>query len=208
MKLRMLTVAVAFIATAICVSAQVQNTEEERVEALLQQMTLQEKIGQLNQLSIGGFNQATAGQVRAGMVGSFLNEVNPKVLNRYQKIAVEESRLGIPIIISRDVIHGFKTMFPIPLGLAATFDPELVQQGARFAAIEATASGIRWTFSPMLDVARDPRWGRTEESLGEDPFLIKSFAMILSQKIPIPNKICLFRAFKSRKHRIPVFAAV
>ena len=171
MKLRMLTVAVALVATAICVSAQVQNTEEERVEALLQQMTLQEKIGQLNQLSIGGFNQGTAGQVRAGMVGSFLNEVNPKVLNRYQKIAVEESRLGIPIIISRDVIHGFKTMFPIPLGLAATFDPELVQQGARVAAIEATASGIRWTFSPMLDIARDPRWGRIAEGSGEDTYL-------------------------------------
>ena len=171
MKLRMLTVAVAFIATAICVSAQSQNTEEERVEALLQQMTLQEKIGQLNQLSIGGFNQGTAGQVRAGMVGSFLNEVNPKVLNRYQKIAVEESRLGIPLIISRDVIHGFKTMFPIPLGLAATFNPELVQQGARVAAIEATASGIRWTFSPMLDIARDPRWGRIAEGSGEDTYL-------------------------------------
>ena len=171
MKLRMLTVAVAFVATAICVSAQMQNTEEERVEALLQQMTLQEKIGQLNQLSIGGFNQGTAGQVRAGMVGSVLNEVNPKVLNRYQKIAVEESRLGIPIIISRDVIHGFKTMFPIPLGLAATFDPELVQQGARIAAIEATASGIRWTFSPMLDIARDPRWGRIAEGSGEDTYL-------------------------------------
>ena len=171
MKLRMLTVAVAFIATAICVSAQTQNAEEERVEALLQQMTLQEKIGQLNQLSIGGFNQGTAGQVRSGMVGSVLNEVNPKVLNRYQKIAVEESRLGIPIIISRDVIHGFKTMFPIPLGLAATFDPELVQQGARVAAIEATASGIRWTFSPMLDIARDPRWGRIAEGSGEDTYL-------------------------------------
>ena len=165
------SIAVAIMAAAICVSAQAQNTEEERVEALLQQMTLQEKIGQLNQLSIGGYNHGTAGQVRAGMVGSFLNEVNPKVLNHYQKIAVEESRLGIPIINSRDVIHGFKTMFPIPLGLAATFDPALVQQGARVAAIEATASGIRWTFSPMLDIARDPRWGRIAEGSGEDTYL-------------------------------------
>jgi beta-glucosidase len=165
------SIAVAIMAAAICVSAQAQNSEEERVEALLQQMTLQEKIGQLNQLSIGGYNHGTAGQVRAGMVGSFLNEVNPKVLNHYQKIAVEESRLGIPIINSRDVIHGFKTMFPIPLGLAATFDPALVQQGARVAAIEATASGIRWTFSPMLDIARDPRWGRIAEGSGEDTYL-------------------------------------
>ena len=162
-------IAVVVMATASSVFA--QSTEEERVEALLQQMTLQEKIGQLNQLSVGGFDQNAAAQMRAGMVGSILNECNPKVLNRYQKAAVEESRLGIPLIISRDVIHGFKTMFPIPLGLAATFDPELVQQGARISAVEATASGIRWTFSPMLDIARDPRWGRIAEGSGEDTYL-------------------------------------
>ena len=166
---KLFSIAVVIMATATCIYA--QSSEEERVEALLQQMTLQEKIGQLNQLSVGGFDPNTAGMMRAGMVGSILNECNPKVLNRYQKAAVEESRLGIPLIISRDVIHGFKTMFPIPLGLAATFDPELVQQGARVAAIEATASGIRWTFSPMLDIARDPRWGRIAEGSGEDTYL-------------------------------------
>lgn len=165
----MLSVAVAILATATCMWA--QPTEDERVEALLQQMTLQEKIGQLNQLSVGGFDHNAAGMMRAGMVGSILNECNPNVLNRYQRVAVEESRLGIPLLISRDVIHGFKTMFPIPLGLAATFDPELVQQGARFAAIEATANGVRWTFSPMLDIARDPRWGRIAEGSGEDTYL-------------------------------------
>ncbi|MDE5815097.1 MAG: glycoside hydrolase family 3 C-terminal domain-containing protein, partial [Alistipes sp.] len=88
-----------------------------------------------------------------------------------QRAAVEGSRLHIPILASRDVIHGFRTIFPIPLGLAATFDPALVEQGARVAAIEATASGIRWTFSPMLDIARDPRWGRVAEGSGEDPYL-------------------------------------
>lgn len=155
----------------ISVTSAFAGSEEDRVEALLQQMTLKEKIGQLNQLSVGGFDNNTAGMMRAGMVGSILNECNPKVLNRYQKVAVEESRLGIPLIISRDVIHGFKTMFPIPLGLAATFDPELVEQGARVAAVEATASGIRWTFSPMLDIARDPRWGRIAEGSGEDTYL-------------------------------------
>lgn len=155
----------------ISVTSAFAGSEEDRVEALLQQMTLKEKIGQLNQLSVGGFDHNTAGMMRAGMVGSILNECNPKVLNRYQKVAVEESRLGIPLIISRDVIHGFKTMFPIPLGLAATFDPELVEQGARVAAVEATASGIRWTFSPMLDIARDPRWGRIAEGSGEDTYL-------------------------------------
>ena len=157
------------MATATCIWA--QSPENERVEALLQQMTLQEKIGQLNQLSIGGYNHSTAEQVRSGLVGSFLNEVNPKVLNRYQKIAMEESRLGIPLIIARDVIHGFKTMYPVPLGLAATFDPVLVQHGARLTAQEATANGIRWTFSPMLDIARDPRWGRIAEGSGEDIYL-------------------------------------
>ena len=162
-------IAVVTLATATSVFG--QASEEERVESLLQQMTLQEKIGQLNQLSVGGFDPNTAALMREGKVGSILNECNPKVLNRYQKAAVEESRLGIPLIISRDVIHGFKTMFPIPLGLAATFDTELVQQGARIAAKEATASGIRWTFSPMLDIARDPRWGRIAEGSGEDTYL-------------------------------------
>lgn len=167
----MAAVMVSMTMAAATSAAQTHSSEDERVEALLRQMTLQEKIGQLNQLSVGGFDQNAAGMMRSGMVGSILNECNPSVLNRYQKAAVEESRLGIPLIISRDVIHGFKTMFPIPLGLAATFDPELVEQGARVAAVEATASGIRWTFSPMLDIARDPRWGRIAEGSGEDTYL-------------------------------------
>lgn len=97
--------------------------------------------------------------------------VNPEEVNKIQKIAVKESRLGIPLIVSRDVIHGYKTIFPIPLGQAATFNPEVVKEGARVAAIEASADGIRWTFAPMIDVARDPRWGRIAESCGEDPYL-------------------------------------
>ena len=166
---KIISIAVAILAAATRIWA--QDPVEDRVESLLSQMTLQEKIGQLNQLSVGGFTAPVASQVRAGMVGSILNEVNPKVINRYQKVAMEESRLGIPLIVSRDVIHGFKTMFPVPLGLAATFDPELVQKGARIAAEEATANGIRWTFSPMLDIARDPRWGRIAEGSGEDTYL-------------------------------------
>lgn len=168
---KFLNIVFAVAAAMTAATAFARQSEEESVESLLRQMTLQEKIGQLNQLSIGGFNHGTAGQIRAGMVGSVLNECNPEVLNRYQKVAVEESRLGIPLIVSRDVIHGFKTMFPIPLGLAATFDTELVQKGARVAAQEATANGIRWTFSPMLDIARDPRWGRIAEGSGEDTYL-------------------------------------
>ena len=144
---------------------------EARVDKLLSQMTLQEKIGQMNQISAGGDVAQYADALRAGQIGSILNEVDPEKINEYQRLAVEESRLGIPLLVSRDVIHGFHALFPIPLGLAATFDPELVEEGARIAAIEATAQGIRWTFSPMLDIARDPRWGRIAEGSGEDTYL-------------------------------------
>jgi beta-glucosidase len=144
---------------------------ESRVEALLNQMTLAEKIGQMNQVSAGGDVANYAEAVRKGQVGSILNEVDPVKINEFQRLAVEESRLGIPLLVGRDVIHGFHTVFPIPLGLAATFDPALVQEGARIAALEATSQGVRWTFSPMLDIARDPRWGRIAEGSGEDTYL-------------------------------------
>lgn len=154
-----------------CSQPQDKNTEiENKVEALLHKMTLEEKLGQMNQLSPWDFEDL-AKRVRKGEVGSILNVVNPEEVNKIQKIAVEESRLGIPLIVSRDVIHGYKTIFPIPLGQAATFNPEVVKEGARVAAIEASADGIRWTFAPMIDVARDPRWGRIAESCGEDPYL-------------------------------------
>lgn len=158
-------------AAALLMSCTSSDPVEARVDALLSQMTLQEKIGQLNQLSVSGYNDDMAAQVRTGVVGSILNEVDPEVINAYQKVAVEESRLGIPLIVSRDVIHGFHTVFPIPLGLASTFDPALVREGARLTAQEATAHGIRWTFSPMLDIARDARWGRIAEGSGEDTYL-------------------------------------
>ena len=146
----------------------VQSEIDKKVDDLLKQMTLREKIGQMNQLSGGAW---VADQAAKGEVGSILNCVDPAEINIVQKAAVEQSRLGIPILVARDVIHGFHTMFPIPLGLAATFNPEVVEKGARVAAVEATASGVRWTFSPMLDVARDPRWGRVAEGSGEDPYL-------------------------------------
>ena len=141
---------------------------DQRVEELLSQMTLEEKIGQMNQLS-GGYQYSD--MIREGKVGSILNIVDPVEINAVQRVAVEESRLGIPLLVSRDVIHGFRTIFPIPIGMAATFDPAIVEKGARVSAIEATASGVRWTFSPMLDIARDPRWGRVAEGSGEDPYL-------------------------------------
>ena len=144
---------------------------ERRVEELLSRMTLAEKIGQMNQVSAGGNVSNYADALRKGQIGSILNEVDPVKVNEFQRIAVEESRLGIPLLVARDVIHGFHTVFPIPLGLAATFDPDLVEKGARVAAVEATGQGIRWTFSPMLDIARDPRWGRIAEGSGEDTWL-------------------------------------
>lgn len=141
---------------------------DRKVEELLAKMTIEEKIGQMNQVS-GGYQFSD--EIAKGNVGSILNIVDPVEINAVQRVAVEESRLGIPLLVSRDVIHGFRTIFPIPIGLASTFDPALVEQGARVAAIEATASGVRWTFSPMLDIARDPRWGRIAEGSGEDPYL-------------------------------------
>lgn len=153
---------------------------EKQVEELLGKMTLPEKIGQMNQLSPFGSMDEIAGQVRQGEIGSLLNVTDPEKVNEIQKVAVEESRLGIPLLISRDVIHGYKTIFPIPLGQAATFNPQIVEDAARVAAIEASADGIRWTFAPMIDISRDPRWGRIAESCGEDPYLssIMGVAMV------------------------------
>jgi beta-glucosidase len=148
-----------------------------RVEPLLQAMTLDEKIGQLVQYSAGQPTGPGTGRsdykemIARGEIGSFLNVVEPRELNEYQRIAMEKSRLHIPLLFGLDVIHGFKTEFPIPLALASTWEPEIVEKVSHAAAIEASADGIRWTFSPMVDIARDARWGRMAEGAGEDPFL-------------------------------------
>ena len=173
MKMKIITS--AFLAMSLMACSEKSNINkdsdiESRVESLLSQMTMEEKLGQMNQLSPWDFEELAA-RVRKGEVGSILNVVNPEEINKIQKIAVEESRLGIPILVSRDVIHGYKTIFPIPLGQAATFNPQIAEDGARVAAIEASADGIRWTFAPMIDISRDPRWGRIAESCGEDPYL-------------------------------------
>lgn len=140
-------------------------------DSVLQLMTFEEKLGQLQQLDGGISYNDLPSLIAAGKVGSVLNEVNPERNAEYQRVAREESRLGIPLLIGRDVVHGFRTMFPIPLGQSATWNPDLVREGARIAAKEASVVGINWTFAPMIDVARDPRWGRIAESPGEDPFL-------------------------------------
>jgi beta-glucosidase len=146
---------------------------EEKVNALLSKMTLEEKIGQLTQLP-GAFFPGAAKpdeRVRKGEGGSILWLTDPAAINRIQRVAVEESRLHIPILFGLDVIHGFRTIFPVPLGMASSWDPSLVEQVQSVAAQEASAAGIRWTFGPMVDIARDPRWGRIVEGAGEDPFL-------------------------------------
>jgi len=161
------------LAIAACAEKQqpADKKLETNVEHLLAQMTLEEKIGQMNQISPWGEPTQVAELVRKGEVGSILNVVDPVAINALQQVAMEESRLKIPLIVGRDVIHGFKTIFPIPLGQAASFNPQLVEDGARIAAIEASSMGIHWTFAPMIDIARDARWGRIAESLGEDTYL-------------------------------------
>ena len=156
----------------VAFSAQRSDAEiEKSVNDLLGRMTIEEKIGQLNQRSGFGYAPEMIALVKSGQVGSLLNEVDPVVVNKLQKEAVENSRLGIPLIFARDVIHGFKTIFPIPIGQAATWNAALVEEGARIAADEASSVGVRWTFSPMVDIARDPRWGRIAEGFGEDTWL-------------------------------------
>lgn len=152
---------------------------EERVEQLLSEMTLMEKVGQMNQVSAKNLNDVIGSQVKSGAIGSILNLEDPAMVNVLQKMAVEESRLGIPLLMARDVIHGYKTIFPIPLGQAASFNPELVKRGAHVAAVEATEVGIRWTFAPMMDISRDPRWGRIAESFGEDTYLTSVMALAM-----------------------------
>ncbi|MCB9028846.1 MAG: hypothetical protein H6545_07030 [Bacteroidales bacterium] len=144
----------------------------EKAEKLVAQMTLDEKIGQMSQLDIGFFRdqEQLKQAVRDGRCGSLLNFLGTEKVNELQRIAVEESRLGIPLIIGRDVIHGYRTVFPIPLGMAASWNPEAVRQAFRISAIEASSHGIRWSFSPMIDITWDPRWGRIAEGCGEDPF--------------------------------------
>ena len=157
------------------------KTIEQRADALLHEMTLTEKIGQMCQLnaSEGYAPDYLAEDLRLGRVGSVLNVNDVKIINELQRIAVEESRLGIPLLVGRDVIHGFKTIMPIPLGQAASWNPDIVREGARVAALEAAKSGINWTFAPMIDISRDARWGRIAESLGECVLLTSELAVAM-----------------------------
>jgi beta-glucosidase len=148
---------------------------EARVEELLARMTLEEKVGQMQQLHSVIDEWRVRDEHRdlipRGLVGSFLNVRGARNINEAQRLAVEQSRLKIPLLFGFDVIHGYRTIFPIPLGEASSWDPAAVERSARVAAAEAAATGLKWTFAPMVDIARDPRWGRISEGSGEDPYL-------------------------------------
>jgi beta-glucosidase len=160
-----------------CKPNQPSTAMDAKIDSLLRVMTLEEKIGQLNLPSAGQFttgqalNSDIAKKIERGQVGGLFNIKSVAAIREMQQIAVEKSRLKIPLLFGMDVIHGYESVFPIPLGLSCTWDLEAIEQSARIAAQEASADGINWTFSPMVDIARDPRWGRISEGHGEDPYL-------------------------------------
>ena len=152
------------------------------ISDLMSRMTIEEKIGQLNLLDAGQLNTGVGQKgvedqaLLNGEVGGFLSLMGVDRIREVQQYAVEKSRLGIPLLFGLDVIHGYHTIFPIPLALSCTWDMEMIERAARVAAIEATADGIPWVYSPMVDISRDARWGRIAESAGEDPFLGSAIA--------------------------------
>lgn len=178
---RFIAVAIVFASVVGAVQADDAPAIDQQIEDLIEQMTLEEKAGQLTQFSDpgdvtgplpkGDRDRRKRRLIQTGVVGSTLNVLGAEKVRTFQKIAVEESRLGIPMIFAYDVIHGHKTIFPIPLAEAASWDLDLIEQSARVAAIEASAQGLNWTFAPMIDISRDARWGRVMEGAGEDPFL-------------------------------------
>ena len=170
---------VAVLAATATSQSQRPANVEQRVNELLARMTLEEKLGQLQQLdgeANGNFRPEHLDLIRKGLLGSTLNVRGAQRTNQVQRVAMNESRLKIPILFGFDVIHGYRTIFPIPLGEAATWDPSLAERSASVAAQEARNAGVHWTFAPMVDIARDPRWGRITEGAGEDPFLGAAFA--------------------------------
>lgn len=165
------------ILSLLLISLSCNSTQKkyDRTEYLIQEMTIEEKIGQMNQLmnfiDTIPIDPYFYNLIKEGKVGSVINSFSPEMTKEMQRIAIEESRLGIPLLVGRDIIHGYRTIFPVNIGLAATFNPNLVKETARIAAKEARSEGINWTFAPMMDISRDPRWGRMVESSGEDPYL-------------------------------------
>ena len=166
-------VSCAVVLLCVCANAAAQKLStpaiERRIDLLLRRMTLEEKVGQLAQYTAP--TPENFALVKQGKVGSLFNILGAEQVNAAQRIAAEQSRLKIPLLFGYDVIHGYRTIFPVPIASASSFDPPLIEQAERVAAREATAVGIKWTFAPMVDIARDPRWGRMVEGAGEDPYL-------------------------------------
>jgi beta-glucosidase len=202
---RLLIAALALSSSIAPVFAFADGFVDVRAKEILSQMTVDEKIGQLFQDYDARVDENA---IRAGAVGSYLNVADPKEVDRLQKIAVEESRLHIPLIIGRDVIHGFRTVFPIPLAQACTWDPGMVKQAAAVSASEAAAVGYNWTFSPMVDIARDPRWGRIAEGYGEDPYLASAMAVATIEGYQTPQEGVPYGIAACVKHFAAYGAAV
>ncbi|KGE13095.1 glycoside hydrolase family 3 domain-containing protein [Sphingobacterium deserti] len=182
--MRKIAIWILGVATTCSLSVQAQKNPkmDTFVSELMGKMTVEEKIGQLN-LVTGGeavtgsvVSTGVESKIKSGQIGGIFSMSSPSKIRAAQTLAVKQSRLGIPIIFGMDVIHGYKTLFPIPLGLAATWDMNLIRESARIAAVEATADGLNWTFSPMVDISRDPRWGRISEGSGEDTYLSSRIA--------------------------------
>src|ERR1700677_4602366 len=188
MKFRFFAVSVLAVlpvlVATVALNAQTQPLSDSeirsRADALLRQMTVEEKVGQLNQESgivIKGLaDQKPDDDIREGRVGSILWLSEVKEINRLQHVAVDQSRLHIPLLMGFDVIHGYRTTFPVPLAMASSWDPKVEEEAQRVAAEDSRAAGINWTFAPMIDIARDARWGRIVEGAGEDPYLGSAMA--------------------------------
>jgi beta-glucosidase len=191
MNMKIVFVCLYLFATVLFISSCTNNKQkdtemderiEKRIDSLLRVMTIEEKIGQMVQVNIDSFTAKTIfARVRKGEIGSFLNAGDVNFRNQLQQAAMQESRLGIPLLFGRDVIHGYRTVFPIPLAQSCSWNPELVKKAAAIAALEASSEGIHWTFAPMVDIARDPRWGRIAETNGEDPYLGSQMAVAMVQ---------------------------
>ena len=167
---------------SLAAAASVPESGKNFIDSLMSEMTLEEKIGQLN-LPVGGDIQTGVvlgpeldKLIATGNIGGFFNVKGVDEISRLQHIAVEKGPHGIPLLVGADVVHGYETVFPIPLALSCTWNPASVERMARISAIEATADGVNWNFSPMVDICRDPRWGRIAEGSGEDPWLGSVFA--------------------------------
>ena len=170
--------AIPVVGKAMTKGSEFQNCLSPRAIELLSKMTIEEKIGQLHQAAGGRsknlnsrLNEEEFDKVRRGEIGSYLHVAGAGELKEIQRVALEESTHGIPLLFAMDVVHGYRTIYPVPIGMAASWDDELMEDTARMAGREAASSGLHWTFAPMVDIARDPRWGRIVEGAGSDPYL-------------------------------------